>query len=130
MKCLDSNFLIDFLRNESKAVKMASKFENESICSTSINIFEVLFGIQLMKEKEERIEKFKQFIKTFDILLFDLESIERASEIAAELVKQRKDASANDCLIAGTMIAHGCNSIVSNDFEHFDKIKGIKVERY
>ena len=41
MICLDSTFIIDFLRNDPKAIKKAEEIKNEVIVTTSINVFEV-----------------------------------------------------------------------------------------
>ena len=42
MRCLDTTFLIDFLKNDKSAVNKASEIKEDALVTTSINIFEVL----------------------------------------------------------------------------------------
>ena len=131
MKCLDTTFLIDFLRNEKDAVDKASQINDDALVTTTINVFEVLFGIYKRKEKPEKeLEAFKSLLSKLDILEFDISSSFQASRIAADLVKQGKQINMMDTLIAGIILSKNCNNIVTRDKEDFGKIKELNVEGY
>ena len=132
MKCLDTTFIIDFLRNDEGAISRAALIEEtEGLVITSINIFEVLVGIEAMREgKERRKDKIEQFISRVEVLPFDVESARRASRVADELIKNGKTINVEDSLVAGAMISSGCNVIITRDAEHFSRISEIEVEGY
>lgn len=131
MKCLDTTFLVDFLRNDKSAIDKALEIKDDFLVTTSINIFEVLLGIYRKKEiSEADLEKFKKLIANFDVLHFDIDSSFIASKLAADLIKQGREIDAMDCLTAGVMLSKNCNTIVTRNKEHFQRIKGIKVESY
>ena len=131
MKCLDATFLIDFLRNDKFAINKALEIKEEVLVTTSINIFEVLLGIYRKKKNTEaELEQFKKLISKLDVLNFDTESSFISSKITADLISEGKEIDAMDCLTAGAMISKNCNAIVTRNKEHFQRIKGIKVEVY
>ncbi len=130
MKFLDSTFLIDFLREDPDAVEIASKISSESLATSSINIFEVMLGINLDKRKTDaKLKKFNGLISNFDILSFDKEDSFAASEIASSLMKKGQAINDLDFLIAGIMKSHNIIEIITRD-KHFSKIKEIKVITY
>ena len=131
MKCLDSTFLVDFLRNDKSAINKALEIKEEALVTTSVNIFEVLLGIyRKRKNSEAELEQFKKLISKLDVLYFDTESSFISSRITADLISEGKEIDAMDCLTAGAMISKNCNAIVTRNKEHFQRIKGIKVEGY
>lgn len=131
MICLDSTFLIDFLRNEPFAVKKVSELKDEVLVTTTVNIFEVMFGLRILKgDVSKKWGSFKYLIDNLDVFNLDLESSFNASKIASELVKEGKEINAMDSLVAGIILSNNCNKIVTRDKEHFNRIKGIKIEDY
>lgn len=131
MICLDSTFLIDFLRNDLLAIKKLSEFKDEVLVTTTINVFEVMFGLHILKrDVSKKLDSFNYLTSNLDIFNFDLKSSFIASKIASELVKEGKEINAMDSLVAGIMLSNGCNKIITRDKEYFSRIKGIKVEEY
>lgn len=131
MICLDSTFFIDFLRNDFGAVKKAKEIENLELVTTSINVFEVMLGINLMKKnKEKHLEKFEQVIGRLKVLPFDLDSSKSSAGILADLIKEGKTIEDFDCLIIGAMKCSNCDVIITRNVSHFNRIAGIKVESY
>ena len=131
MKCLDSTFLVDFLRNDKSAINKALEIKEEALVTTSVNIFEVLLGIYRKKKNSEaELEQFKKLISKLDVLYFDTESSFISSRITADLISEGKEINAMDCLTAGAMLSKNCNAIVTRNKEHFQRIKGITVEGY
>ena len=131
MKCLDSTFLVDFLRNDKSAINKALEIKEEALVTTSVNIFEVLLGIYRKKKNSEaELEQFKKLISKLDVLYSDTESSFISSRITADLISEGKEIDAMDCLTAGAMLSKNCNAIVTRNKEHFQRIKGLKVEGY
>jgi len=130
MKFLDSTFLIDFLRSDSKAVSIASKLSNEFLATSSINIFEVMLGIYLDSNKsEEKLNKFRDLVNNLNIFSFEVDDSLIASRIAAQLIKDGGMIDDLDSLIVGVMKANNIFEIITRD-KHFSRIKGIKVLSY
>ena len=70
MICIDSDCIIDFLKGKEEAVKIVEKYKEE-IMTTEINVFEILFGIYIKKDINER-EEFaaKEFFDSIVVLPF------------------------------------------------------------
>ena len=132
MICLDTTLIIDFLKNNPRAINICNKLKHEILVTTTVNTFELLFGILRKKQinYNKEIEGLMEFINNVDVLSLDYKSSVRASEVASDLVKKGLQIESNDCLIAGTMLANNCNTLITLDKEHFERIKGIKVETY
>ena len=132
MICLDSSFIIDFLKNDKSAVKIYEKYINEEFYISEITIFEVATGFLYSeyKFKKSNFDLLIDFISDFQILstlnLYYLE----AARINASLIFQGKTIEPNDCIIAGTMIANNVKKIITKNKKHFSKIKGIEVLSY
>lgn len=132
MICLDTTIIIDFLKKNPRAVAACDKIKNENLATTTVNIFEILFGILRKKQASynREIESFMKFINNMTVLNLDYKSSVKSSEIASDLVKKGLQIESNDCLIAGIMLANNCNTIITLDNEHFERIKRIKVQTY
>ncbi len=129
MKCLDTTFLIDFLKNRTEAIKKAEEIKEDVVITTTINVFEALQGFYF-ESNEKKIEILNDFLNTIEILPLNLSASFQAAQIRAKLMNQGKDINVLDSLIAGTMLANNCNTIVTRNKDHFERIKGIKVESY
>jgi len=126
----DTTFLIDLLNGRRNAIELVKKLKGYKIVTSSINVFEVMLGLNLMKVKsEERIEKFMNLINNLDILPFDFECCDISSKITSNLIKTGEKIDDLDGLIAGIMLNNDCFEIVTND-THFSRIKGIKAIKY
>ncbi|MCH8004121.1 MAG: type II toxin-antitoxin system VapC family toxin [Nanoarchaeota archaeon] len=132
MKCLDSSILIDFLKGNDEAVTKIEKMNSNSICSTIVNLIEVASGIYRKKDIDHKkhIDRMKILFNELYLLNFNYNSALLSAKINADLVKEGKEIDANDCSIAGIMLTSGCNTVITRDKEHFERIKGIKVESY
>ena len=131
MVVLDTTFIIHFLKNKSGAVRKAEKFSG-SFCTTRINVFEVLIGIYFKKtgESEVALSRFSDFLRQLKILELDSHGADYAAKISAELNRTGKTVSHTDVLIAGIALAHGQDTILTENTAHFSRIKGINVESY
>lgn len=125
MVCLDSDILIDFLNNKKEAVKRIDKLrkENISLSITSINSFELL-----NIASQEKIEKIRNFLFSFDIYNFDFESSSKAAQIFQELKSNGKMLDLADVMIAATVISND-ETLLTGNIKHFERIKELKLEK-
>jgi len=129
MECLDTTFIIDLLKNKTEAIKKASEIKEEFIVTTTTNVFEVLQGFYF-ESNQKKIDIVNNFLSTVGILPLDFTASAKAAEIRVDLMKKGKDINVLDSLIAGTMLTNNCNTIITRNKDHFERVKGIKVESY
>ena len=101
MKALDSTFIIDFLRNDKGAIDKEIELRSEFLATSAVNYFEVLLGIFLMKENQERKQKiFDEFMSHLEIFPLGVNESKKVAEFAATLIKTGKTIEELDYLIA------------------------------
>lgn len=131
MICLDSTFIIDYLRGERKTIEKALEFADQQKCTTAINVFEVLNGILLKKTgKHEELEALSGFLTTLEVLDFNADASFAASHIYAQLTKKGEKVNELDCQIAGAALANHCKRVITRNSRHFGRMPGIEVEIY
>lgn len=131
MICLDTSVIVDFLRNNSDAIEALNEINGEQLATTTINIYEIVLGI--LRKKTNYNKEFASLMKlagNLSILELNYDSSFKAAEIGSDLIKRGMEIQSNDCLIAGVMLSNDCNRIITRDKEHFQRIKGIRVEGY
>lgn len=132
MICLDTTFIIDFLKGRKQAIDAFEKYkESHEFVSTEINVFEVFEGVFLKQEisLKERL-KVSEFFNTMKILSFGMGCGERGAMTSALLEKTGFTIGDNDIFIASIMLEHGCTKILTKNKRHFSQIKGIEVIEY
>ena len=134
MICLDSSFMIDYLKKDKNAISVFNKYKYEKMFITDISVFEISKGlihsIPKRKSAEKQFDIFFEFTGILEVLpLMNLFALE-AAKISAELSLKGKRIDDNDCLIAGTMIANGVKKIITKNVKHFSRIKGIEAIGY
>ena len=72
MVCLDSDIIIDFLRNDNKTITKLRELQDEGVelSTTSINCFELFKGAMRSKQKDAK-EKLEVLFSMLKILDFD-----------------------------------------------------------
>ena len=124
---LDTTVLIDAGRNTNNNIqsKMQILSQNYELCTTGINVFEFYHGAYLSHKADKNIPIVKGILQTLKILNTDIESMEIAGKIMAELDKKGQKMGFRDVLIAGICLTHACPIITSNkkDFERL----GVKI---
>lgn len=123
--CLDTDFLIDFLRNKKDKVDWIKKNSESDLATTIINVFELYCG-EYRLESKRNLERLEDFLKNFYILNLNVEIVKNAGKIAAELEKQGNMLEFRDILIAATSI-HNNLPLKTDNKKHFDRISGLKI---
>ncbi|MHA1489860.1 MAG: type II toxin-antitoxin system VapC family toxin [Promethearchaeota archaeon] len=129
MKCLDSDIIIGFLRGKIESLKKMKDLENESLATTTINIFELQYGAKISDKYEENLEELKKLVNSLNIFSFDYKSSGEASSIFADLRKREKFIGIKDILIAGICRSNKLDLITRN-VKHFENVKGLKIEGF
>jgi len=125
--CLDSDFLIDLLKNKKEAVQWIRDHEEKDILATTIiNIFELYSGIYRLENTENELLAIKKLTEKLIILNFTLKSAEESGRQYALLVKSGNIIEKRDLFIGVIALSEGF-SIKTNNRKHFERIKGLKI---
>ena len=121
---LDSNVVIDILRNDEKVVMKhhleAIKGKKMSICS--IVYYEAVRGFKKI-EATKKLETFLSYCEDWEILPLDMKSIEKAIEIYVKL-PNGVTIEDNDIYIAAIAMVNNCTLVTANE-KHFSRINGL-----
>ena len=123
MYLLDSSAIIEILHNTGKGRKIMDFIGKNSVCTTSISVYEILIGL---KEKES--EKMHSFFSSIKALPFDENSAKFSADIEKKLIRSGKTINKVDILIAG--ICRSNNKIIitlDSDFKRIQDIKSIII---
>jgi predicted nucleic acid-binding protein len=129
--CLDTTFLIDFLRDLPEAVEKARELKEagSELSTTSINAFELYIGV-IRSQDPKKIARLDALLKDLRILLLGRSEAEEAASVLVEFMRKGRPIEMRDALIAGCMLRNAYRSIVTRNVEDFSRISGIDVVRY
>lgn len=124
---VDTDILSEFLRGNPKAVENAEKYLQiyDAINFSIITYYEILNGL-LYKDAKKQPKKFIDFADLNKILPLTISVTRQAAEIYADLKKKGQPIGHTDCLIAGIALTNGLQP-VTNNTEHFQRVKGLEV---
>jgi len=128
MYLIDTDIVIDFLKNRPEVVNFFQKLGGELIKISIITFIEVQYGIKKSYQPKENEKRFNDFLKTFSISILPIEASNALKFIDVKLgLEEKKSPLADfDLLIAATAIANNLTLLTRNK-RHFLRIKGLKV---
>lgn len=130
MICVDSDCIIDFLRNKAEAVRAIGQWKDELV-TTEVSRFQVMFGIFDKKSvSEHELSSAREFFASLDVLPFSEGCGESAAQILASLRRRGAEIDEADCFIAASALQAGCKRILTRNTKHFGRISGIVVVAY
>ncbi len=125
---IDTNILIDLLRNKKHAVSKIKELErSEELATTDINAFELYFGAYNSRDKERNIASTKGLLKTLKLFHTQEESMEMAGRIFAQRRTKGKMIAIRDLLIASIALQNGWRLLTDNG-DHFEGIEGLSLQ--
>jgi predicted nucleic acid-binding protein len=127
MKCLDSDFLIDILAGDKKAEHKMREIENDRLATTTINVFEILFGAEYSRN-ERNIKEAYRILNGLEIFSFGVEAALEASKIQANRIHRGARLPVRDLFIASIAKVHHC-TVITRNVDHF-QIAGLEVETW
>jgi len=119
---LDTNFLIDILRNKHNPEATLDMIEYPK--TTTINVFELYFGAERSVKKKEGISNINSLIKSLEVLEFDMPAAIKTANIHAKLKNSGITLEIEDLFIAGIVIANNEELLTRDD--HFSRIPGLR----
>ena len=126
---LDTDVVIELLRGNKKILGKLKSLSRDTIISiTGLTVYELYKGIIYMGDEKRKLEA-EDFMSSVEILQMDIEAEKKAAEIYADLRKKGKMLNDADLLIAATVMVNN-SSLVTNNTEHFNRIKGLKLENW
>lgn len=126
--CLDSDVLIEHLRNLPDAVEKIRKLEKDgyTLFTTTINSFELYYGACKTEKREKNILAVEELLKRLILLPLDHPSSRAAAEVLEKLDANGKRIEFRDALIAGIALTNGL-PITTNNIKHFKEIDGLRL---
>lgn len=125
--CLDTDFLIDFLRGKEEALGFVSEVEGHVILATTyVNLYELYVGAFKSENPTREITNFEALKSRLLLLNLSGESVKLAGKTRAELMKKGGLIEIRDLLIGTIAVANGF-SVKTNNLKHFTKIPGLKI---
>ena len=125
---IDTDILIDLLRNVKKAVAFLTEIEESGslLSTTVINAFELIHGAHKSREREQNLLATRKLLNRLILLPLGLRSAETAGRIYAQLETKGQPIGLRDALIGAITLTKGY-TIVTRNVEHFQKITGLTV---
>lgn len=125
--CLDTDFLVNFLRNKSEEVKFVTNNEaSKNLATTYINLFELYYGAYKSSEKQRNLKAISSLLNRINTLNFSEESVKRAGEVLVRLEKEGKPIEFRDLFI-GTIAFVSNYSVKTYNKKHFERIVGLEI---
>ncbi len=125
--CLDTDILVEFIRNNQKIVNwIAKNKQKHELATTIINVFELYYGVYVSNNPKAGMEDVEELISKLTILNLSLQSAHEAGRQMAQLKKEGQLIEFRDILIGAATLTKGF-SLKTNNKKHFDRIKGLKL---
>ena len=125
---IDTDILIDLLRNKKQAITFLDALETKNfiLCTTAINIFELHHGAHKSSEPNKNVQAISLLISRLAILPLTSKSAQKAGHIYAELERKGQTIGLRDTFIGAIALTREC-SIATRNREHFNKISDLKI---
>ena len=125
---IDTDILIDFLRNRKESVEFVIQLEKKRIVlsSTAINAFELYYGAHKSNQSAQTLQATKNLLDRLVLFPLTPRSAQRAGHIYAELELKGTPIGLRDTFIAAIALTRRC-SIATKNTGHFKKVKDLTV---
>ena len=129
MVCLDTDILIDFLKQKDYAIKIIKELQRkeENLSTTSINTFE-LYREVIKSNNQEAIIPLNNLLTNLKILNFNFINSKKAAEIFEDLKSKGEILDLADIMIASIAIINN-ETLLTNNISHFKRIPELKLEK-
>ncbi|MBF0356439.1 MAG: type II toxin-antitoxin system VapC family toxin [Alphaproteobacteria bacterium] len=129
MIILDTNVLSAVMRRDADPIIVAwlDRQPSESLWITTITIFEIRFGLELLPDGRRRVELEKAFAEALEadfqrrILPFDIRAAEEAAMLAARRRNAGQTVEFRDTQIAGIALARQA-ALATRNVRHFQDV--------
>ena len=127
---LDTSILIAFLKGEKSVVTRVEGYLDyfDGLSLSIITYYEILRGLKYVGNKRE-LGDFENLMDNSEIITLDREIIKKASDIYVGLKEKGELIGDADILIAASCLLKNM-VLVTDDEEHFRRIKELEVENW
>ena len=125
---IDTDILIDLLRNKKEAVVLVAGLEEKKflLTTTVVNVFELHYGAHKSRQPEKNLQATKKLLDRLVILPLTPRSAQKAGHIYAELETMGQSIGLRDTLIGAIALTREY-SVTTCNTEHFKKITDLKI---
>lgn len=125
---IDTDILIDLLRNSKEAVAFVARLEERRflLSTTVVNLFELHYGAHKSKQPEKSLQSAKKLLSRLVLLPLTSRAAQKAGHLFAELETKGESIGLRDTLVGAIAITRGF-SIATRNIEHFRKIADLKI---
>ncbi|OLS15467.1 MAG: Ribonuclease VapC [Promethearchaeota archaeon CR_4] len=137
---LDTDAIIAILRGTPAMGAFLAAHKTEIFAIPMPALFEIYYGFyyppvskefrdntQFLQRLLREQQRLLQLLTDIQIFELSLDAIKKAAEISARLDAMGTPVGKFDILIAGTLLAAGYDTIVTNNVGHYEKVPEIKV---
>jgi tRNA(fMet)-specific endonuclease VapC len=131
MVCLDTSFIIDFLRGKEIARNALLEInkEKEDVYITAPSIIELTRGVNLKGNKLKETENIREFLSSFQVLDLDTDCAFLSGTVQSELEEKGEMIGLMDVMI-GSIALHNEEALLTRNKKHFEKIKDLRIIEY
>jgi tRNA(fMet)-specific endonuclease VapC len=125
MACLDTDFLVAYLRKDLAAKGKLEELESkrEPLYTTIINAFELYKGAYKSKDPKTELARVDALLDAFFLLVLDRNS----AKDAGALGNKSNPIGESDLLIASIALVNK-QTLITRNKKHFERIPGLHVE--
>jgi len=127
--CLDSDILIDYLKKPSDTVERIIKGvldRKVSVCTTSVNTFEIWLGAHLAPKQMKLIGETEDFLDQLEVVNFDYEASVEAGRVMANLRVKGHVVEIRDLFVGCVCKVNGM-TLVTRNLKHYKRIHDLKI---
>ena len=128
MVCLDSDIMIDYLRDKEYAVRFVNNrlAAGSRLSTTVMSVCELFKGSdQCLPKGRSEVDRFLGFFEIYDL---DMRSCQLFRECHRTLSAKGQPIGDFDLLIACIAMAHG-ESLATGNEKHFARVPGLRLEK-
>jgi tRNA(fMet)-specific endonuclease VapC len=124
---LDTDILIDLIREKPEIVAWVKEHETEDILATTIiNIFEIFHGAYKSVDSGKKLILAESLVERLRIFDFNLESAKIAGKQKARLEEKGIMLDVRDLFIGSIALSNNI-ALKTNNKKHFQRIEGLKL---
>lgn len=125
---IDTDLLIDLLRNQKEAIIFITNLEKKNcvLATTAINIFELHLGAHKSEESEKNLQAINILVSRLSVLSLTSKAAQKAGHVYAQLERKGQPIGLRDTLIAAIALTREC-SVATRNREHFNRISGLQI---
>jgi len=127
MIILDSDVLSEAMRGSDTVLSWLDRQPRTSIWTTTITIFEIVYGLAVMRSGRRRMEQQRAFQRFIDEKLegrvwpFDKSAAQAAASLMADRQRIGRPRDTRDTIIAGIVLAQNA-TLATRNTRHFDDL--------